>query len=132
MLVAFALLVGGCGSPAESLVPVTGQVKFAGKPLTAGAVIFLPDTAKGNTTDREPRGNIGPDGRYTLVSHPDPGAPPGWYKVGVVANEPADPKNPYARTRSLIPEQLNNPAESGLTVEVRRNAPPGAYDLDLK
>jgi hypothetical protein len=130
---AAVLLAGlaGCG-PSETFVPVEGQVKAAGKPLVKGTVILYADTSKGNTTKQEPRGSIEADGRYKLISHPHEGAPPGWYKVAVIATEPSDPKNPYSVPRSLIPEKFGKPDESRLTLEVRKEAPPGAYDFDLK
>jgi hypothetical protein len=123
--------VAGCGQ-SETYVPVEGQVKAAGKPLAKGAIILYPDASKGNTTKQEPRGSIEADGRYKIVTHPHEGAPPGWYKVAVIATEPSDPKNPYSVPRSLIPEKFGKPDESRLTLEVRKEAPPGAYDLDLK
>jgi hypothetical protein len=129
------LLAGlaGCGQPgSETMLPVEGQVKFGGKPLTRGTVVLHPDPSKGNTTKHQPHGTLGADGRYKVVTHPHEGAPPGWYKVTVSATEPSDPKNPYSLPRSLIPERFGKPDESRLTLEVRSQAPPGAYDLDLK
>jgi hypothetical protein len=130
-----ALLAGlaGCGSSgSETMLPVEGQVKFRGKPLAKGTVVLYPDPDKGNTTKHEPRGTIEADGRYRVSTHPHPGAPAGWYKVAVIATEPSDPKNPYSLPRSLIPQRFNDPDGSGLTLEVRSDQPPGAYDLDLK
>ena len=130
VLVCFAL--AGCGKPEEKMEPVEGQIQFEGKTLTKGTVIFRPDVGKGNTTLHEPHGSIGASGRYKITTHPRDGAPPGWYKVGVVVTEPSDPKNPYSLPRSLIPETFGKPEGSGLTLEVRSGAPPGAYDLILK
>jgi hypothetical protein len=129
------LLAGlaGCGrSGSETLLPVGGQVKFGGKLLTRGTVVLYPDPSKGNTSKNEPRGTIEADGRYKVFTHPYPGAPPGWYKVAVSATEASDPKNPYSLPRSLLPEKYGKPDESRLTLEVRSQPPPGAYDLDLK
>ena len=103
------LLAGlaGCGpSGPEKLLPVEGQVRFKGKALTKGTVVLHADAGKGNTTKHEPRGRIEGDGRYTVFTHPRPGAPPGWYKVTVIATEPSDPKNPYSLPRSLIPAKI--------------------------
>jgi hypothetical protein len=132
--IAVALSAGlaGCGADSDKLLAVEGQVKFAGKPLTKGSVVFSPDASKGNTSNHEPRGSIEADGRYKMITHPKEGAPPGWYKVGVIATESKDPKNPYALPTSLIPEKFGKPDESGLRVEVRKDAPPGSYDLELK
>ena len=124
--------LNGCGSSGEPLVPVEGQVQFEGKPLTKGTVILFADADKKNDTKHEPRGVIGPDGRYKIVTHPDDGAPAGWYKVGVVVVQPSDPKNPYSEPRSLIPVKFGKPAESKLFIEVRKDAPPKSYDLELR
>jgi len=130
-LLAFGALTG-CGSSGESLLPVEGQVQFEGKPLTKGTVILFPDADKKNDSKQEPRGAIGPDGRFKIVTHPSDGAAPGWYKVGVVVVQPSDPKNPYSEPRSLIPAKFGKPAESKLALEVRKDAPPKSYDLELK
>jgi hypothetical protein len=125
------LLAGlaGCGT-AETWLPVAGQVKFGGVPLAKGTIILYPDAAKGNTAMHEPRGSI-EAGHYQITTHPHEGAPPGWYKVAIIATEPSDPKNPYSLPRSLIPEKFAKPDESRLTLEVRRDAPSGTYDFDL-
>jgi hypothetical protein len=127
----FLMLLAGCFSRQETLLPVEGQVKFGGQPLTKGTVIFYADTSKGNTTKQEPHGSIGQDGRYKMVTHPNDGAPAGWYKVAVIATEPSDTKNPYSTPRSLIPQKFGNPWEIQLFLEVRSDAPPGAYDINL-
>src|SRR5262249_4958975 len=86
--------LAGCGPPhSQTMFPVEGQVRFEGKPLTAGTVVLHPDGSKGNSTKHEPRGSIEPDGKYRIITHPQEGARPGWYKVAVIATEPSDPKN---------------------------------------
>jgi hypothetical protein len=125
------VLLTSCSKPEDRTVPVEGQVRFEGKLLTTGTVIFSADAGKGNTTQHEPRGAIQPDGRYKVMTHPREGAPPGWYKVAVVSTEPSDPKNPYSMPRSLIPEKFGKVEESGLAIEVRASAPARAYDLEL-
>jgi hypothetical protein len=125
--------LGGCGqSGPQAFLPVEGQVKFGGQVLTRGTVVLHPDAARGNATKHEPRGAIGPDGRYHVFTHPHAGAPPGWYKVTVIAMEPSDPKNPYALPRSLIPDRFGKLDQSSLAFEVRKDAPAGAYDLELQ
>src|SRR5258708_7342139 len=122
------LLAGlaGCGqSGSATMLPVEGQVKFKGKLLTKGTVVLYPDPSKGNITKHEPRAVIEADGRYQVVTHPQQGAPPGWYKVTVSVTEPSDPKNPYSLPRSLTPEKFGKPDESGLSLEVRSHPPPG-------
>jgi hypothetical protein len=112
------------------MLPVEGQVKYKGKLLTKGTVVLYPDASKGNTTKHEPRAAIEPDGRYKVITHPQEGAPPGWHNVSVSVTEPSDPKNPYSLPRYLIPEKFSKPDESGLSLEVRSHAPPGAFGLD--
>ena|SRR5947209_3097132 len=122
----------GC-QPGETMVHVEGQVKHEGKPLTTGIVILHADEGKGNSSKHEPRGVIGTDGRFKVTTHPREGAPPGWYKIAVIAQERSnDPDNPYALPKSLLPDKFGKADESGLAFEVRKDAPPGAYDLDLK
>jgi hypothetical protein len=108
---------------------VEGQVTFQGQPLKTGSLLFQPDAAKGNSSTLTPSGTIGPDGRYKLYTQERPGAPPGWYKVGIVAQE-APPNDPYAM-RSLIPQRYGDPQTSGISIEVSANAAAGAYDIKL-
>src|SRR5207249_845192 len=103
----------GCGLTEEPMIPVEGTIMFEGKAMTKGTIILFPDAAK-NNTKHEPRGAIGADGRYKVTTHPREGAPPGWYKVGVILTEPSDPANPYSLPRSVIPERFGKPDESGL------------------
>ena len=114
------------------MVPVEGKVQFEGKLLSKGTIILHADTAKDNTTKHEPRGVIDADGHFKAYTHPREGAPPGWYKVAVIVTEPSDKNNPYSIPRSLIPEKFGKPDESNLRIEVRKDAAPGAYNLDLK
>jgi hypothetical protein len=122
----------GCGGSQESFTPVTGKVAYKGKPLETGSVVFSADTSRGNTTAHEPRGAIDSTGNYTLSTAGKPGAPPGWYRVGVIATKAASGKNPYAVPTSLIPKQYSDPQKSGLSIEVVDKPAAGAYDLELK
>ena len=128
---ALAAWLVGCSSPDEARVPVQGTVFLGDKPATNGAVVLHPDVAKGNASKHEPRAKIEADGTFHVQTTNQNGAPPGWYKVGVIVTEPSDPANPYSVPRSLIPEKFGNPDESGLTLEVRPNALPGAYGIKL-
>jgi hypothetical protein len=125
--------LASCGPPtSQTMFPVEGQVRFEGKPLTRGTVVLHPDASRGNGTKHEPRGNIQADGKYKIVTHPHEGAPPGWYKVAVIATELIDSKNPYSLPRSSIEEKFKDPEKSGLTLEVQKQPRAGSYDLDLK
>ena len=125
------VLAAGCSGPKESLVPVAGTVTVNKKLLASGTVVFHPDADKGNRDKREPRATIEADapGAYRLMTDKQDGAPPGWYRVTIHAL--------HATSSVRPPEWLADPkyAEektSGLTVEVRKDAPPGTYDFDLK
>lgn len=126
-----AALLAGCGPAQEAMHPVEGKILVDGKPLAKGSIVLFPDAAKNNTTQHQPRGTV-VDGRYKVITHPREGAPPGWYKVGVTAVEPSDPKNPYSDQRSTIPEKYGKVEETKVAVEVRRDPPAGAYDLEFK
>jgi hypothetical protein len=120
----------GCGgSGDEKLTAVAGRVTVNGAPLTIGAVTFQPDVEKGNQTQHIPVGQLGADGRYELMSATKNGAPLGWYKVAVSAQEPIDPKNPYAPPKHLVNPKFSDAATSGLRLEVVANPAPGAYDI---
>lgn len=128
------LTLAGCGKGAgdgEKLVPVAGKVTLNGKPLGTGAVTFQPDTAKGNTTRHIPVGQLDAAGNYKLMSATTEGAPPGWYKVTVTAQEPMDSKNPYAPPKHLINPRFGDVRTSGLAVQVVENPAPGAYDFNV-
>ena len=122
----------GCGtSGGETLAPVAGKVSVNGAPLTTGGVTFQPDAEKGNHTQHIPVGTLDTEGRYELMSATKKGAPLGWYKVAVSAQEPIDPKNPYALPKHLVNPKFSDAGTSGLTVEVVANAAPGAYEFEV-
>jgi hypothetical protein len=122
--------LAGCGSGREKLARVEGKVMVGNKPLTSGYVIFHPDTAKGNESKEEPRGEIDAQGNYKLLTGTREGAVTGWYKVAVTAAEQLDPNNPYF-TNWLIPEKYIDFRTSRLAFQVVENPAPGAYDIQL-
>jgi hypothetical protein len=85
---------------------------------------------KGNASKHEPRGKIDAQGNYQIETALKKGTPPGWYKVGVMAFEPGDPKN-YVVGKSLIHEDYNDPDKTGIFLEVIKTPTPGAYDIKL-
>jgi hypothetical protein len=121
----------GCGGSTEKLTPVIGKVTVDGTPLATGSVTFHPDAQKGNSTPHIPVGMLDGQGNYKLFSATKEGAPLGWYKVTVSAQEPIDPKNPYALPKHLISPKFSDPNASGLEVEVVASQTAGAYDLKL-
>jgi hypothetical protein len=121
----------GCGSDDSGLLPVSGQVFYDGQPLTTGTVSLHPTEATGHV----PTGVINAEGRYTLSTNYQPGAPPGQYRVVVHATEPIVPipgKAHPGLPKSLIPARYNQSSTSPLDVEVKPDAPADAYDLRLE
>jgi hypothetical protein len=131
---ALVCLSVGCGNDGngEKLLPVSGKVSYKGQPLTTGTVILVADAAKGNTTKHEPRGPIDDQGNFEVGISGRPGAPPGWYKVAVVANKPPNPSKPYAVTGSLLPKKYSDAKTSELAIEVTEKPNDHAYDIALK
>jgi hypothetical protein len=123
--------LAGCGAPSEKLTPVVGKVTVNGTPLATGSVTFHPDAGKGNSTRHIPVGTLDAEGTYKLMSATQEGAPLGWYKVTVSAQEPIDPKNPYAPPKHLIGPKFSDASSSGLEVEVVDRPAEGAYDLKV-
>jgi hypothetical protein len=122
----------GCSSVgSERLYPVTGKVMVAGNPLTRGSVSFRPDAARGNTTLHHPTGEIDTEGNYTLYTVGKKGAPPGAYKVVVMADgnpEPAPGKPPqWLHAGKYIAESTTD-----LHKEVLEKPSAGHYDLILE
>lgn len=130
--VAVAAVAPGCKKQNE-LIPVSGKVLFKDQPLPKGVVVLAADPDKGNTTLHEPRGEIDAQGNYELNTSGKLGAPPGWYKVGVVAmKNPPQKGGGNEPTQWLAPPRYVDPQTSQLELEVKAKAEPGSYDLRLK
>jgi hypothetical protein len=104
-LAVLALLVAGCGGP-PALVPVSGQVRYKGQPLSGGVIVFTPNLERGN------RGalafaEVGPDGNFTLTTDGKPGCKAGWHRVTVSCAEAG------------VPDHYSDPGLSGQHVEVK-------------
>jgi hypothetical protein len=142
-LCALACVAVGCGPARPRLVPVAGRVTVGGKPLSFGSVQFLADAARGNPSLEVPLAAVRPDGGYALETGGKKGAPPGWWKVVVLADNlraddpppsPVWPRLPagYRPPRPLVHERYLKVATTDLAVEVVEKPPEGAYDLVLK
>lgn len=138
---ALLLALAACSRPEPygvgPTVPVKGQILVAGKPLRLPAnafarVWFHPDSAKGNSCPQVPAADLQPDGSFALATRDAPGAPPGWYKVMLVATTHVDPNNPSRRRPAFVAARYGSPDTSGLAVRVVAEPAPGAYDLRLK
>jgi hypothetical protein len=133
ILGAFALTsVVGCGGVRR--VPVSGTVMLDDQPLNGGYLQFTPDTAKGNTAKIVCISPI-KEGRYNLetngITRADSGAgvPPGWYKVTFMMLEESTKKH---RVEPInINEKFKNVEKTPLSVEVKDNPEPGAYDFKM-
>lgn len=132
----------GCGVAPPKLVPVRGKVLVEGEPVTFGTISFRPDAKRGNTSMEQPGGSIGPDGSFELMSAEKPGALPGWYRVLVMADNfqvidpppsPVWPNYPEGFLKKpLVNDRYLYFHKTDLSVEVRDDAPPDAYTLQLK
>ena len=136
VLVAAVAVTAGCKPPPPApTFPVSGKVTVGKKALTTGFVTYTPDAGKGNTSKESAIGMIGADGTYKLVTNGRDGAPLGWYKVSV--NPQGMPSGDTPPPKELPKPTAINPKyqkgdTSGISIEVKEQAPPGAYDIDLK
>ncbi len=119
---AAVLSVASCGESGPALHPVRGTVLFQDQPADGATVVFQP--AGGPADAPMPSGAVGPDGTFTLFTHPGgAGAPAGDYLVLVTwlpanAREQANPKN-------KLP-----PKYSGLDSPLKATVKPGNNTLD--
>jgi hypothetical protein len=126
-----ALLAGaGCGGPTDDLPrePIRGQVRFAGKPLGTGTILFLP--AQG-TAETQAYSTIS-DGAYSIPRQEGP--VPGTYKVVissvVAAPAPAGPPGKVlAPPKELIPARYNTKSDQFAAV---KKGEENRFDFDLK
>jgi len=122
----------GCGGVRR--VPVSGTVTLDGQPLNGGYLVFTPDTAKGNTGRISCTSRI-KDGRYDLetngVTRADSGSgvPLGWYKVTFRMLEESTKKHPIAPIN--VHDKFKSVEKTPLSVEVKDNPDPGAYDFKM-
>jgi hypothetical protein len=130
--VAVGLLAGltGCRVQSDNRVerfttyPVKGQVLLAdGKPLSGGMIHFVsPDNLS-----RMANGQIGPDGRFSLVTGSSgEGAAPGKYKVWVepegaftAAAKSEGKKGTAARRKAAFPVKYMDEDSSGLVITLQ-------------
>jgi hypothetical protein len=120
----------GCGGVRR--IPVSGTVTLDAQPVNGGWVVFSPDIAKGNTHRINCRSRI-KDGRYSLETNgvtrdeSGSGVPLGWYKVSFMMLEDSTKKHPIAPIN--VNDRFREPEKTPLSVEVKDNPEPGAYDI---
>jgi len=116
-----AFFFSGCEQANQPLTPVSGKISFQNQPLPSGAIVFVPDSDRGNNGPLA-QGTIQGDGQYIMQTGGQPGAMPGWYRVTVISLE-ATNHDPYRSgsnaPRSLVPEKYRDPRLSELVCEVK-------------
>lgn len=115
-----AAAVAGCGK-AGSLAEVHGQVLYGGSPVAGACVVFVPDPGHGGSGPLA-SAETGADGSFVLQTEGQPGAPPGWYRITVMALAPptGDPGGRrYEAPRCLLPDKYRDPGLSGLVCEIK-------------
>ena len=123
----FAVFIGlfGCGEKSEKaqLGKVSGSVEYQGKPLSQGAIAFIPE--KGHSASGKIK-----DGQIVEVTtyEPGDGAPIGLHQVTISAvdNPNADM---YTKTKSVIPVKYTDPKQSGLNAQIKAGENVLKYDL---
>ncbi|QDU76192.1 hypothetical protein Pan97_32370 [Bremerella volcania] len=131
-IIAVSMTTGlGCGlAPAEpGLLPVHGTVRMDDRPASGGSVCFHPDDQASGVL---PVGSIEADGTYEVYVHGKPGAPEGTYRVTVFMHEKSSGKAGHAGLpKSMIDRRYNARQTTPLSIDVRRDAGPGHYDLKI-
>jgi hypothetical protein len=134
ILCAFGLTsLVGCGGGVKR-IPVSGTVTLDGQPLNGGVLVFSPDTAKGNTAQISCASPVR-EGQYELetvgVTGADSGkgVPPGWYKVILKTPNRSTKKRPDSPIE--VNDKYKSVEKTPLSVEVKNNPEPGAYDFKL-
>jgi hypothetical protein len=132
LLGAFTL---GCGGGSKTAA-VSGRVTYKGKPVPNASVSFTPVEGTGRAAD----GVTDSNGRYTLTTYSaSDGAPPGKYRIHVIAYGPSRPPKPGETGSGMpgemmpgdpvIPTKYFKPDTSGLTYEVKRGSNTANFDL---
>jgi hypothetical protein len=121
----------GCGQDSK-LGRVHGVVRLDGKPVTTGAVRFVP------AAGRAAQGFIQSDGTYTLGTFAkSDGALIGPHNVAVIAYEGGGENRPVyehygQKSKPLVPEKYMAPGTSNLTFEVKPGDNQADFDLQSK
>jgi hypothetical protein len=111
----------GCEQANQQLTPVSGKVSFQNQLLPRGAIVFVPDSDRGNNGPLA-QGTIQGEGRYTIQTAGQPGAMPGWYRVTVISVEETNSGSNRVASlapRSLVPERYRDPRLTDLVCEVK-------------
>ena len=131
-LIAFLLILSGCGQGNEPLGYVSGQVTVANEENPAGLLVRFINGASGVGATAV----VGEDGTYKLKHKGKAGVPIGTYRISITAYVPQMSDREYTDFLSLpgkerkkiedqrnakmtlVPERFYLPATSGLSYEV--------------
>ena len=121
------VLLVGCGESGPAPIVVKGKVTLDGKPATEGGVTYH-DVATGL---QQFAGGIAPDGTYSIRNRREEGLPIGLYHVTVLVTETAKntTSESIALPKSVSSQKFFNPKTTPFKIQVKADAPPGAYDL---
>jgi hypothetical protein len=100
------LLLFGCGGAPPALSLAKGQVKWQGRALPGGTIVFTPDVERGNR-GAIAMASVASDGTFSLVTEGKPGCVPGWHRVTVLSRSCA------------LPTRYRDPDLSGQHVEIK-------------
>lgn len=104
-VIVIGVMAFGCGTKPHAPATVEGTVRFLGRPLAGGTIVFTPDRDRG-TTGKPVAAEVLADGRYEL---PSDKLAAGWYRVSI-SDPPA--------FQSGFPAELRRPDRSGLSREI--------------
>jgi hypothetical protein len=120
LVVASAIVAGGCGSPA-GLVPVSGKVLYRGEPAAGAVVFFHREQAPGGTHQPIPSGIVEDDGSFYLTCDGlGDGCPAGKYAVLVEWKGKADadaasqPKPAHGKAKAKAVQVSRRIARNGV------------------
>lgn len=100
------LVLLGCGESSDVLTPVQGRVLYRGQPLTAGTVVFTPDSERGGKGPQA-WAEINSEGYFRLFTEGKRGVVSGWHRI-TISGIPSD----------SLPARYRDPELSGQRFEV--------------
>ncbi len=128
------LLIGfsGCGGGGPTIVPVSGTLKYKGKPVTNARIDFVPENGRPSS------GVTDQNGHYELeYTHESKGAVVGKHKVSVVLRPSTAAEQEAAMMGKAVPlskdmqEFFSKYAKDRTTKEVTVDKNSKVIDLDL-
>lgn len=126
VLVGFTCHLSGCSDGRPRLGKLSGTVKYKGKPLTEGDIVFYPEEG------RSAAGKV-VDGEITDVTtyEPNDGAPVGKLKVVITAYD-GPGTDMYAPRKLVIPDKYASLQTTDLSAEVSSNEADNEFSFELK